>query len=203
MESRVLRGWAFAAALAVTLGALMLQALAGPLPARACSCVMPMPSLEEAASQPGAIVVAGVIGPQQPDRTPVQVDTWFSGPAPQELVWMSFGSQMATSCDPSVSVGERRLLVLTRQDEQLFAYNPCVQAGVIGTPEGDAALEQAQALFGGQPIATPTPTPPPRIGDTPGMDAARLYVVGAVGIGVLLLVGVVLFATLRRRRAND
>jgi hypothetical protein len=189
--------------MAFTFAAVFLQALAGPLPARACSCVMPMPTIGEAATQPGTVVLAGVIGPQQPDRTPVQVDTWFSGPGVQEIVWMSFGSQMTTSCDPVVNVGERRLLVLSRQDEQLYSYNPCVQAGVIGTPEGDAALAEAQELFGGQPIATPAPTPPPQIGDTPGLDAARVYVIGAVGVGVLLLVGVLLFATLRRRRPSD
>lgn len=203
MKTRLGSGWVVAAALALTFAAVFVQALAGPGRALACSCVMPMPTIAEAATQPGTVVVAGIIGPQQPEQTPLQVDTWFFGGAPQPVIWMSFGSRMMTSCDPFVEVGERRLMVLFRQDGGLFSYNPCVQSGVIGTPEGDAALATAQELFGGEPIATPVPTPPPQIGDTPGLDAARLYVIGAVGAGVLLLAAVVLIAMLRRRRPSD
>lgn len=203
MNSSVRHGWILGAALVMTFAAVFMQSLAAPGRALACSCVMPMPTIADMATEPGTVVVAGSIGPQQPERTPVEVDTWFHGGAPAPVIWLSFGSQMTTSCDPSVNVGERRLLVLSRVDEQLYSYNPCVQAGVIGTPDGDAALAAAEQLFGGQLMPTPEPTEPPNIGETPGLDAARLYVVGAIGAAVLLLAGVVLFAMLRRRRTDE
>lgn len=137
------------------------QALAGPLPVRACSCMEPMPGLAAVASEPNVVILAGTIGPQQPERTPVHVDTWFHGPGLTEVVWLSFGSQMTTSCDPFVTEGERRLMVVQRQDDGLFSYWPCAPAGVIGTEAGDAALAEAEALFSVEPSPTPPPTDPP------------------------------------------
>jgi hypothetical protein len=201
MQTRLRHGIVATTVIALTLAAFFAQSIYGPGRALACSCIQPMPTLEQVAADPGTVVVAGTIGPQAAERTPVQVDSWFLGANPQPLIWLSFGKELMTSCDPVVTEGERRLLVLSRHDENLYGVNPCVaESGVIGTEAGDAALAAANRLWGeGAALPTPEPTPPPQIVDTPGLDTARLYIVGAVGAGVLVFAAVILLALLRRR----
>lgn len=196
------RGSVLAAALALTFMAVFVQALAGPGRALACSCMTPMPTIEEVAREPNTVVLAGVVGPQQPDRTPISVDTWFWGPGPTDVVWLGFGSQMLSSCDPFVTVGERRLMVLYRDETGSFSVNPCVESGVIGTEAGDAAMSSAMELFGGVAPPTEEPTEPPDNSPpaTPAADTGWLYVAAIVGGGGLVLALVVLLA-LRRRPA--
>lgn len=194
------KGLVVGAAIALTFMAVFVQALAGPGRALACSCMEPMPTLADVAQEPNTVVIAGTIGPQQPERTPVEVDTWFHGPGPTNIVWLSFGTQMMTSCDPVVTAGERRLMVLHRDPQGVFTVNPCVTSGVIGTDAGDAALAEANALFA---AATPPPVeptePPPVVAPPPTeVDAARIYVVGAI-VAALLVFAVVGFVALRRR----
>jgi hypothetical protein len=194
------RGMVVAAATALTFVAVFVQALAGPLPAFACSCMAPMPTIAEVAQDPGTVIVAGVVQQQFPERTAVVVDTWFVGAQPVDTVWLGFGSQMMSSCDPFVTMGERRLLVMSRQAADLFTVNPCVQSGVIGTPAGDEALAAAVELFGGSTPPTPAPTEPP---ESPppaptGLDPSWLYVAAVVGGAGLIFVVVTLLAIRRR-----
>jgi hypothetical protein len=197
---RARRGMVVGAATALTFAAAFFQALAGPLPAFACSCMAPLPTIAEVAQDPNTVVIAGVIGQQLPDRTPVAVDTWFWGPAPTDVVWLSFGNGQMTSCDPFVTVGERRLLVLSRSDANLFSVNPCVASGVIGEPGGDEALAEAQTLFGGSAPPTPAPTEPPAVpAPTPAaLDPTWLYVAAVIG-GAGLIFAVMALLAVRRR----
>jgi hypothetical protein len=192
-----------ATATVLTFVAVFAQALAGPLPALACSCITPMPTMAEVAREPGTVVLAGVVGRQLPDRTPVAVDTWFFGGEATDVVWLSFGSGGMTSCDPVVTAGERRLLVLYRQDTGMYSVNPCVESGVIGTPSGDEALATAQELFGGAPPPTPAPTDPPAVppSQPTAIDPSWLYV-GAIVGGALLFFGLIALIAIKRRPAD-
>ena len=113
---------------------------------------------------------------------------------------LNFGNQMVSSCDPSMTPGERRLMVLHRQEDGTFSYSPCVATGVIGTEEGDAALAEATELFAGEAPPTPEPTPPPQA-PTPEpepADTSWLFIGGALGAAVLVFGGVA-FLSLRRK----
>ena len=83
----------------------------------------------------------------------------------------------------------------------MYSVNPCVESGLIGTEQGDAALATAAELFGqGQPPPVVEPTdPPPVVQPEPaGIDAARWYIVAVIGAAVLLF-AIVGFVALRRR----
>ena len=209
------RALVFSAGLVLALVAAFAQALAGPLPALACSCMEPLPGMDSVASQPDTVVLVGTIGQQTPERTPVAVDTWFHGPGISDVVWLSFGTQAMTSCDPFVTPGERRLLVLHRQEDGTFGYSPCVASGVIGTPAGDEAFAEATELFVEAPVrATPEPTGPtgptgpPEPTEqpatpTPAPDGAAqgwVFVAGALGAALLIFGAVALFALRRQPR---
>ncbi|HVM29357.1 MAG TPA: hypothetical protein VM305_01110 [Candidatus Limnocylindrales bacterium] len=197
----------------LALGAVLAQSFVAPLPGLACSCVAPLPSLAEVAREENTVIVVGTIGQQLPDRTPVAVDTWFHGPGATDVVWLGFGSQSMSSCDPFVSPGERRLLVLFRQEQGgTHGYNPCVASGVIGTEAGDEALAQAVELFGAAPTPPEPPEPPeateppeptqpplsPR--PTPGDPGAGWLFVAGTLAATALIFAVVAIAGLRRRR---
>ncbi|HWH36945.1 MAG TPA: hypothetical protein VNT28_04135 [Candidatus Limnocylindrales bacterium] len=187
----------------LALAAAFAQALAGPLPARACSCIDPLPSLARVASEPNVTVIVGTIGQQQPERTPVGVEGWFTGPGVTDVVWLNFGSQAMTSCDPFVTAGEKRLMVLHPNGDGTYSVNPCVASGVIGTEAGDAALAEAQALFVAQPTPGPSPSDPPAAPQPlpDGADGGWLMVLGVLGVATLAFAAVVLIAT--RRRGAD
>jgi hypothetical protein len=190
-----------AALLLAACGALA-QGLGGPLPALACSCAAPLPSMARVAAEPNTVIVVGTIGRQLADRTPVAVDTWFHGPGASEVIWLGFGSQAMSSCDPFVTAGERRLLVLFRQEGMgTFGFSPCVASGVIGTEAGDEALAEATELFGAGPSPPPGPTEPPVSPRPPPGDpgAGWLFVVGALGAAALIFAVVALLG-LRRRQ---
>lgn len=197
------RPFVLASGVLLALSAAFAQSLAAPLPAMACSCVAPLPSIERVAADPNVVVIAGTIGQQLPDRTPVAVDTWFHGSGPSDVVWLSFGSQSMSSCDPFVSPGERWLMVLHRQDEGIFSYSPCVVSGAIGTDSGDEALAQATEIFAGQMTPPPGPTEPPISPRPPTTDPAGgwVYIVGALGAAALVF-AVVALVGLRRRQAR-
>jgi hypothetical protein len=190
-----------AAGVLLALTAAFAQSLAAPLPALACSCMEPLPGIGRLAAEPNVVVIAGTVGEQLPDRTPVAVDTWFHGPGPSDVVWLSFGSQSMTSCDPSVTPGERWLMVLHRQDDGIFSYSPCVVSGVIGTDAGDEALAQATEIFGGQMTPPPGPNEPPISPRPPTTDPAAgwVYIVGVLGAAALVFAAVALLG-LRRRK---
>jgi len=120
-----------------------------------------------------------------------------------DVVWLNFGSQAMTSCDPFVTAGEKRLMVLHPNGDGTYSVNPCVASGVIGTEAGDAALAEAQALFVAQPTPGPSPSDPPAAPQPlpDGADGGWLMVLGVLGVATLAFAAVVLIAT--RRRGAD
>jgi hypothetical protein len=196
------RSTVLAAALVLALAAGFAQALAGPLPVRACSCMEPLPGLARVAADPATVIVAGTIGQQLAEQTQLVVDTWFHGAGMTDVLWLSFGSQMLSSCDPFVTPGERRLMVLHRQDGGLYSVNPCVSSGVIGEEGGDAALAEAEALFLTDVPATPQPPSPTEPPDSPspsGPGDGWLFVAGTLGAAAVLFAVLALLGMRSRR----
>lgn len=191
-----------AAAILLTLSAVFAQAVMFPGRALACSCAGPPPPLAEIAAADNVAIVAGTVGGALTDRTPVAVDAWFHGAAPAEVVWLSGGTQMASSCDIFMSPGEQRLFVLYGQPEGIYSANSCSPSGVIGTAEGDALVAEAIQAFGqpqAPPTAEPEAEPPAAPPNQPVAGGGGLLWVGAgVGLAVLLFGSVVLVARLRR-----
>lgn len=182
------------------LGASALFTQSAVVPARvvACSCVPP-PSLAEIAATEDVAIVVGTVGRALPDRTPLGVETWFHGASPSGIVWLNTGTQMGSSCDIFMTAGERRFFVLYPAGDATYSAISCSPNGLIGSPDGDALLEEAIATFGGEPPPTPEPeaaaepTPSPWIGD------GLLWVAGGVGAATLLF-GLIVAAGLRTRR---
>jgi hypothetical protein len=192
-----------AAGTILALTAAFAQALGGPLPARACSCIHPLPTMARVVSEnPASVVLVGTIGRQQAERTPVAVEAWYHGPGVTDLVGLNFGNQGMTSCDPFVTAGEKRLMVLHRNEDGSFGVNPCVASGVIGTEAGNAALEEAEALFAApQPPPTAPPSEPPTAPTEPAgaADLGWVMVASVLGVALLLFVAVALVAVRRRQ----
>jgi hypothetical protein len=196
------RGLVTATAILLTVSALFAQSLMLPGRVLACSCAGPPPPLAEIAAADNVTIIAGTVGPALADRTPVAVDAWFHGAAPAEMVWLSGGTQMMTSCDIVMNPGERRLFVLYGQPEGMYSANGCSPSGLIGTAEGNALVAEAQQAFG-QPQALPTAepqnAPPPAPENAPSAAGDGLLWIGAgVGLAVLLFGGVALLAVVRR-----
>jgi hypothetical protein len=196
------RGRILAASMLITFSAVFVQAVALPSVVRACSCA-DFRSMAEVVAEGDATIVAGVVGRQLPDRTPVAVDTWFHGSGPSDMVWVSGGSQMMTSCDPFMEVGERRVFVLHGRPGELYSVDPCSVGGVIGTENGDAALAEAQALFGtGNVPPTLEPTDPPEgpPAASPLTGEGMLWLAVAVAAAAVMFGGIALLALRRQPR---
>lgn len=199
----------FAAVLLLTLSALFVQAVALPGRVLACSCLGPPPPLAEIAAADDVAIVAGTVGRALADRTPVAVEAWFHGAAPTDVVWLSGGTQMVSSCDIFMSAGERRIFVLYGQPEGIYSANSCSPSGLIGTAEGDALVAEAIQAFGdpevpatAEPEAPATPEPEAEPPAAPGSARAAgdglLWVGAGVGLAVVLFGAVVFLAAFRR-----
>lgn len=196
------RGRTLAASLLVTLSAVFFQAVALPSDVRACSCVA-FHSLAEVVADGDVTIVTGVVGRQLPDRTPVAVATWFHGPGPSDVVWVRGGSQMMTSCDPFMEVGELRVFVLHGRPGEPYSVDPCSVGGVVGTESGDSALAEAEALFGTgsvPPTAEPTEPPASPPPAAPVAGEAMLWIAAALGAAVVMFGGIALLAVRRQPR---
>jgi hypothetical protein len=196
-----LRRLSVGVAVALAFGALFAQSVALPSRVTACSCAGPPGSLAEVvrADAGQVAIVVGTVGVPLRDRTPVAVDSWFHGASPAEVVWLSGGTEMVSSCDISMKPGERRLLVLFGTDDGLYSANTCAPGGVVGTPDGDALLREATRTFGGQPPATAEPEAPPAQGSSASVSAGLLWILAAIAVAGLLF-GAAAVAASRRAR---
>lgn len=187
------------AALLLTLAAVSYQAVELPRPVLACSCVAPLPSLADFAHDSEVSIVVGTVGRALPDRTPVAVESWFRGPNPSDVVWLAGGAETISSCEIFMAAGEQRLLVLHQGENGFYSSSSCVPNGLIGTPDGNALLAEATAIFGA-PQAPPTPAPelPASIDLAPWLGGLG-WVAATVGVGAVVLLAV---AFLGRRRPS-
>jgi hypothetical protein len=195
------RGLAFGGAVLLGLSAVLLQWVALPRPALACSCVAPLPTLEEFVEQAGGgiAVITGTVGAPLPETTPVVVEAWFFGAAPQDVVWISGGSNVMSSCDRMLGVGERHLLVLYGPPGERYSTNVCARGASLDTQEGQALLAEAVALFGtGEPPPTAEPAPEQPLDLSPLAGPGMLWVL-AGGLAALAVFGLVTLAARRRQ----
>jgi hypothetical protein len=176
------------------------QAVEAPLRVSACSCVAPMPTLEELAREPGTDIVLASVGQALPDRTPLLIEGWFHGTPETDVIWIRGGANMGTSCDVFLDAGRSYVLVLYRGDDGLYATNSCTPSGQVGTEAGDNLVAQATSLFGtaqAPPTLEPGPAAPVDLAPWTG---GLTWVAAAAGAGVLLFG---LIALLARRRPSD
>ncbi len=195
-----------AAAFTLALTAYAFEAVHLPARVVACMCVEQPETLAAIRDLDQVSIVAGTIGPQLEDRTPVGVDAWFHGPVPANVVWLRGGTTAFSSCDIEIAAGQRRLLVLYGGPRApgangLYSTGLCTPGGVIGNPDGDALLEEASAMFGSaQPPPSPVPEAPVPFDLAPLLGQGMLWAAAAFGIGLALLGTAVLFARRRPTR---
>lgn len=181
----------------------------GALPGRslACSC-MPAVSFAEAVTQsPDLAVFVGTVTALQPDAAmggglaTIAVEGTFRGPALPPAILAQSGN--GGDCGLMMTVGERRLFTARVDERGTWAPGICDPQALLGAPEGDAALAEAEAAFGPlQSTASPPPLTNPE-GSSSGPDPV---VAGAVAAAGLLLAAVALGGALylvRRRRARE
>ncbi len=175
--------------------------IAIPLPALACSCAPPEP-IAEAAADPRRAIVLATIGRAVPGGTAIALEGVFAGQIEgDQLLIRGIGAQGA-ACEHGAISGERWLLVLFRDDDGVYSTNNCMPGGLIGSPDGDALLEEAIGAYG-QPGVAPTPEPeataPAPIDISPWLGGLG-WIVAVVGAGAIVL-GLV--AVVARRRPSD
>ncbi len=196
------RAWPLAAALVFAFVTYAYQAVQIPGRVLACSCIAPLPTLAEVARNEGTSLVVATVGRALPDRTPISVEGWFVGGPLEDVVWLSGGTQMMTSCDLFMAAGERRLLVLSRGEQGLYSTNSCAPSGILGTADGDALLATAIDAFGDPKVpVAPEPEPesesPTTTEPSPWLGGGLAWVGAAFGVGTLIFGAIVLLA--RRR----
>ena len=187
----------------LALAAVFVQSVAVPQAVLACSCISPLPTLQEVvASDPEVSVIVGTVGPAQAEVTPVAVEAWFHGARPADFIWLSGGTQMMTSCDVMMKAGERRLFVLYGSHPGPYSNNMCSPGGALDTAEGAAALADAEALFGAaQPPASPEATDQPAVPLEPSASEGLGWAWLAGGVAAALLVLLVIGLLAARRRS--
>lgn len=180
--------------------------IVGALPGRgvACSC-MPAVTLAEAVERsPDLAVFVGTVTGFQPDATTggglatIEVEGSFRGPALPPAIIARSGN--GADCGLPMSVGERRLFTARVDEQGTWSPGICDPQALLGTPEGDAALAEAEATFG--PLQ-PTVGAPPLVNPEDAAGGIDPVVAGALAVGGLLgaaAVVVGLLFLLRRRR---
>ena len=147
-----------AAAMLAAIGLLIATAR----PAAACSCAG-WQSMKEYAT-PDNAVFTGTAGLLQDRGVPVEVGRWLWGAEPAPIVWLaaaSFGD--SSSCGTTTPPPDSQWIWVGWRDGGGGDYltGLCSPAAMLGTPEGDAMLDDAIGAFGGPSPPDPTIEPTP------------------------------------------
>lgn len=183
--------------------------IVGALPGRsvACSCMPAVSFAEAAARSPDLAVFVGTVTGLQPDATTggglatIEVEGTFRGPALPAAIIARSGN--GADCGLILTTGERRLFTARVDEQGTWSPGICDPQALLGTPEGDAALAEAEATFGPlQPAASAPPLTNPE-GAAGGIDpiVAGALAVGGLLVAVLLVGGAV--HLLRRRPTRE
>jgi hypothetical protein len=192
--------------------ALSLLAVVRPVtvtPTVACSCAMPGDPMADAAKEPRAAVFTGMVGLPIADGVPVAVSRWFKAAPPGPVVLLDsrgFEDPMGGMCGTNrPPAGSEWIFVAWFNERARFDVNLCSTHADLATPEGQALLVDAEAVFGpttpipvasappGDPVA---PSAPAATAGSP-IPAGILLMAG--GAGLLVLLGGALVIAARRR----
>jgi hypothetical protein len=183
--------------------------IVGTLPGRsvACSCMPAVTFAEAVAQSPDLAVFVGTVTALQPDATTggglatIEVGGTFRGPALPPAIIARSGN--GADCGLMMTVGERRLFTARVDEQGTWSPGICDPQALLGTPEGDAALADAEAAFGPlQPTASAPPlTNPEAAGASPDPVVAGVLAVGGLLLAVVVAGGAVYLA--RRRRVGE
>jgi hypothetical protein len=179
-------------------------------PAFACSCAMRETIAQQAT--PDNAIFTGTAGLAVARGVPVQVDRWMWGRGAAPQVWLaadSFGDGAA--CGTSVPPAGSRWLWVTwiGPGSVDFRTGLCSPAGDLATPEGQAMLADALAVF--DAVAPPEPVPEPTANAVaPTADAiaeardrTAASILGALLVGAAAMFGgAVLLARRTRGRSS-
>jgi hypothetical protein len=146
-------------------------------------------------------VFTGTAGVQAGRGVPVEVDQWLWGQGAAPVVWLtasSFGDSAGCGTTAPLPGSSWIWVAWLPGNDGDFGTGLCSPAGQLGTPDGDAMLKDALAVFGAfeppetsaQPIPTSGPAPAAGAPET----SAFVIGVGAVLAGLLLFGGVALVA---------
>lgn len=204
----------------VALVALSLVLLVRPVSipsAVACSCLMPGDVMADAAKEPRAAVFTGIVGVPTPEGLPVSLTRWFKASPPGAVVLLDsrgFEDPNGGSCGVNPPPTAREWIFVAGFNERSrLDVNLCTTQADLATPEGQGLLTDAEAVFGpAEPI--PVVTAPPVAAATPptaspgpagtaqpvgGQQIPAGALLMAGGAGILILLGVALVLTARRR----
>lgn len=186
------------AALLTAIALLLLSAR----PTVACSCAMPG-AIKEYATADHA-VFTGTAGVQVDRGVPVEVREWLWGQGAAPVVWLtatSFGDSAGCGTNPPPPGSAWIWVAWLPGNSGDFGTGLCSPAAQLGTPDGDAMLEEALAVFeatvpegSAEPI--PSSEPAPVVGTPETTADASLFLVGGAAIlaGILMFGGVALVA---------
>jgi len=209
------RGLLLAVAAALAFIGAWAQALAGPLPALACTCALPEGGLAALVGQPDVVVFTGTAGRQAIDRVPFTVTDWFHGDGAARIVFVrpasipdGRGGVMHNTCGLDFRPGEWMFLVAHGHPPEPLTASVCSPHASLDTAEGQALVADATEVFGAPgaappaegPAATTQPTEPPAVpAPTPAaLDPTWLYVAAVIG-GAGLIFAIMALLAVRRR----
>ena len=171
-------------------------------PTVACSCAMPGP-IQDYATMEHA-VFTGTAGVKADRGVPVEVKEWLWGQGAAPVVWLtasSFGDSAGCGTNPPPPGSAWIWVAWLPGNNGDFGTGLCSPAAQLGTPDGDAMLKDALAVFeatapegSAEPI--PTSEPAPAVGAPAAASDMTTFVVGggAILAGLLLFGGVALVA---------
>ncbi len=188
----------------VVLGALWSGQAASPLPALACSCVMPEP-MATYRGDSNHMILEGRVAAVAPDGVEVAVERWFQGPGGATISFApdGFGEQSAACQDPWPTVGSRWVWVAWVPEVGARPQtNLCTPKAALDTPEGDAMSAAIVSAFGAGTTVDP-PIEPESESPAPAPSPGELVVVAVVGAVTLAALAVFAAVILIARRRES
>ena len=172
--------------------------LAGPTPVAACSCAA-FETMRDYATADYA-VFTGTAGLHVERGVPVEIEQWLWGQGAAEVVWLadeSFGD--SASCGVSAPPPDSRWIWVAwlPGNGGDFGTGLCSPAAMLDSPEGEAMLKEAIAVFSGErpPVATSDPTPAaPRVTAPPDPGQVSRDTTGLVVGAAVVAASLALFA---------
>lgn len=186
---------------------LSLLSLASPRAVAACSCVQI--SMDDAATQPEAVVFSGVVEPRDARGYPVTVTRWYKGGGVLEpRAWLHPGGFSLTGGGADCSVPPlptgTEYIFIAYTFEGLYSVGLCSPHAAVATAEGQTMVADAVRVFGGggppatapptaSPPGAPTAAPPtasppatPSPSPTGGLDPGLPIVIAVLAVGAIV-----------------